>query len=78
MAEEIKKIIEELDEKEREIARFPESTFIRVKCKNCGHEIITFSHASTKVLCPGCNEVLVEPTGGKAKIRGEILNEYYF
>lgn len=78
MAEEIKKILEELDKKEKEIARYPGSTFIKVRCKNCGHEIITFSHASIRVHCPGCNEILVEPTGGKAKIKGEILEEYYF
>ncbi len=78
MAEEIRRIIEELDEKEKKIARFPSSFFIRVQCENCGHEIVTFSHASTRVYCPSCNKLLVEPTGGKAKIYGKILEEYYY
>jgi len=78
MAEEIKRIIEELDEKEKKIARFPKSTFIRVRCKECGYEILTFSHASTRVHCPNCNSLIVEPTGGKAKIHGEIVEEYYY
>jgi len=78
MAEEIKRIIEELDEREKKIARFPRTTFLRVRCENCGHEIVTFSHASTRVYCPGCKKLLVKPTGGKATVYGIILEEYYF
>ncbi len=78
MAEEILRIISELEREERRIARFPRSMFLRVKCRKCGHELITFSHASTKVHCPSCGEIIAEPTGGKAKIYGEILEEYYY
>lgn len=78
MAHEIQKILEELTKEERNIARFPRSTFIKVRCKDCSHVIITFSHASTKIQCPNCGKLLVQPTGGKAKIYGEILEEYYY
>lgn len=78
MAREIRKILEEFSEEEREIARFPRSTFIRIRCPQCGYEIITFSHASSKIYCPSCKTLLVEPTGGKAKIYGEKVDEYYY
>jgi|GEM_PF-452643 len=78
VAQEIRRIIEELNEEEKKIARFPKTTFLRIRCSECGHELITFSHASTKVSCPGCGKLLVEPTGGKAKIHGEIIEEYYY
>ncbi|MCR8432937.1 MAG: 30S ribosomal protein S27e [Crenarchaeota archaeon] len=78
MAHEIQKILEELTEEERKIARFPRSTFLKVRCKNCGYTIVTFSHASTKVSCPNCGKLIVQPTGGKAKIDGEVIEEYYY
>ena len=78
MAHEIRKIIEELEEEEKKIARYPQTVFLRIRCPECGHELITFSHASSKVLCPSCGKTLVEPTGGKARIHGEIIEEYYW
>ncbi|MCW4008920.1 MAG: 30S ribosomal protein S27e [Candidatus Bathyarchaeota archaeon] len=50
----------------------PESRFLRVKCLKCGNEQLVFSHATNKVVCNVCSEVLAEPGGGKAKIKGEI------
>ncbi|MCD6330574.1 MAG: 30S ribosomal protein S27e [Thermoplasmata archaeon] len=52
------------------------SPFYKVRCKDCGNQQIIFSKASTKVLCHICGSVLAEPTGGKAKIKGEVLEEY--
>ena len=50
----------------------PNSTFLRVRCLKCGNEQLLFSNAVNKVKCNVCGETLTEPTGGKAKIKGEI------
>jgi small subunit ribosomal protein S27e len=52
----------------------PRSSFLRVKCLKCGNEQLVFSNATNKVTCNVCNETLAEPSGGKAKIHGEILS----
>lgn len=52
----------------------PSSSFLRVKCLKCGNEQLVFSNATNKVTCNVCNETLAVPTGGKAKINGEILS----
>ncbi len=49
--------------------------FIRVKCKDCENEQIIFKKASSKVACQICGSVMAEPTGGIAKIRGDLLEE---
>ena len=54
----------------------PRSRFIRVKCLDCGNEQIIFDSATIVVTCNVCDSVLAEPSGGKAKIRGEILNAF--
>ncbi|MCX8152899.1 MAG: 30S ribosomal protein S27e [Candidatus Bathyarchaeota archaeon] len=54
----------------------PKSHFLRVKCLKCGNEQLVFSHATNKVFCNVCGEVLAEPMGGKAKIKGETQTIY--
>jgi len=44
-----------------------------VKCLKCGNEQMMFSNAVNKVSCNVCGTVLAEPSGGKAKIKGEVL-----
>lgn len=51
----------------------PRSLFLRVKCKNCGGERIIFDRSTTEVKCEVCDETLVIPTGGRARVEGEIL-----
>ncbi|TMI38697.1 30S ribosomal protein S27e [Candidatus Bathyarchaeota archaeon] len=51
----------------------PRSTFLRVKCAKCGNEQVIFERSSNYVKCLVCDELLAQPTGGKAKINGEIL-----
>lgn len=51
----------------------PRSSFIRVKCSKCGNEQIVFGSAVNKVICNVCGAELAEPSGGKAKIKGEIV-----
>jgi small subunit ribosomal protein S27e len=50
----------------------PSSNFLRVKCLKCGNEQLVFSSAVNKVTCNVCGEVLAEPSGGKARINGEV------
>ena len=50
-----------------------ESKFIKVRCKDCENEQILFNKASTEVSCHICGSKLAIPCGGKAKIKGEIL-----
>ncbi|MEM2110593.1 MAG: 30S ribosomal protein S27e [Candidatus Bathyarchaeia archaeon] len=52
----------------------PKSVFLQVKCSDCGNEQVVFSHASTTVHCNICGAVLAEKTGGKADIKGEVIN----
>ncbi len=51
----------------------PKSRFVKVKCPSCGNEQIIFDHATFPARCLVCGTVLVEPTGGKARILGDIV-----
>ncbi len=51
----------------------PESKFIKVRCKDCENEQVLFNKASTVVSCHICGSKLAIPAGGKAIIKGEIL-----
>ncbi|MEM0188296.1 MAG: 30S ribosomal protein S27e [Saccharolobus sp.] len=51
----------------------PRSRFLRVKCSNCGNEQTVFDRASFPVRCLSCGSQLIYPTGGKAKILGEVV-----
>jgi len=50
----------------------PKSKFLKVRCSKCKKESIVFGSSATKVECK-CGEVLVEPTGGKSKVKARIL-----
>jgi len=50
-----------------------ESKFIKVRCKDCENEQVLFNKASTEVSCHICGSKLAVPAGGKAIIKGEIL-----
>ncbi|UXD21348.1 30S ribosomal protein S27 [Ignicoccus pacificus DSM 13166] len=51
----------------------PRSRFIKVRCPTCGNEQVVFSHATYPASCLMCGTKLVEPTGGKARILGELV-----
>ena len=51
----------------------PESRFIKVRCRDCENEQVLFNKASTAVSCHICGSKLAVPHGGKATIKGEIL-----
>lgn len=50
----------------------PRSVFLRVKCTKCGNEQLIFSNAVNKITCNVCGETLAEPSGGRAKIKGDV------
>ena len=50
-----------------------EKKFIQIKCEKCKNEQIIFSRPSSVVKCLVCEEILAEPTGGKAIIKAKIL-----
>lgn len=54
----------------------PRSGFLRVKCEKCGNEQVVFSHASNKVTCNVCGAELAEPSGGKARLKGEVVSAF--
>lgn len=51
----------------------PRSSFVRVKCLKCGNEQLVFSNAVNQVGCNVCGSAIAEASGGKAKIKGEIV-----
>jgi len=52
----------------------PKSRFVKVKCPDCGNEQEIFGNASMRTQCNVCGAALSEPSGGKAKIVGEIID----
>jgi len=59
--------------KKKSLIPKPRSSFIKVRCKKCSNEQIIFDRCSMVVRCKVCEEILAEPTGGKAKINGKII-----
>ncbi|NPA74592.1 MAG: 30S ribosomal protein S27e [Euryarchaeota archaeon] len=53
-----------------------DKAFVKVKCSDCGNEQVIFLRASTVVKCHVCGATIATPTGGKADIRGEIVEVY--
>jgi small subunit ribosomal protein S27e len=57
----------------RELIPKPGSNFVRVKCPKCGNEQIIFDRPSLAPHCSVCDEVLAEATGGKARLKAEVV-----
>ena len=49
------------------------SKFIKIRCAKCKNEQIVFGKPSSNVKCLVCSKALIEPTGGKGKIKARIL-----
>ncbi len=49
------------------------SKFIKVRCPKCKNEQITFGKSASEVGCLVCGKVIIEPTGGKSKVKARIL-----
>ena len=50
----------------------PRSVFLRVKCPKCGNEQLIFSNTVNTISCNVCGEILAEPSGGRARINGDV------
>jgi len=59
--------------KRRVLIPEPKSRFVIVSCPDCGNEQISFDMASTVVKCNICGRVLIEPTGGRANVKGKVV-----
>lgn len=51
----------------------PRSKFLQVRCPDCGNEQTIFSHIASIVHCSICNATLAEPTGGKTRLKAEVV-----
>ena len=47
--------------------------FLRVNCRDCGHETIIFERASTSIVCSICGATLARPAGGRADLSGSTI-----
>ena len=61
------------NKKTKDLIPQPKSRFLRVKCLNCGNQQIIFGCAATDVNCLVCGKILLQSTGGKARILTKIL-----
>ncbi len=51
----------------------PNSKFIKLRCPKCKNEQIVFGKPATSIKCLICEKIIVEPSGGKGKIKAKIL-----
>lgn len=49
--------------------------FWRTECGECGNRQRIFSRVSNEVKCAVCGEELASPTGGKALVHGQIVEQ---
>uniref|UniRef100_A0A7N0URJ0 40S ribosomal protein S27 n=1 Tax=Kalanchoe fedtschenkoi TaxID=63787 RepID=A0A7N0URJ0_KALFE len=60
--------LEKRKHKLKRLVQSPNSFFMDVKCQGCFNITTVFSHSQTVVLCGSCQNVLCQPTGGKARL----------
>lgn len=56
--------------------RITKSKFVKVRCPKCKAEQIIFGKATTHVRCLKCNQLLVQPSSSKTKIRARVLEVF--
>jgi len=49
--------------------------FIKAECDECGNQQIIFSRPAQEVDCLVCSSALAKPTGGKAELNAEVVEE---
>lgn len=49
------------------------SEFVKIRCPECENEKVVFRKASTEIQCEICGSKLADPTGGKTKLLGQIV-----
>jgi small subunit ribosomal protein S27e len=60
--------LEKKKHKKKRLVQSPNSFFMDVKCQGCFSITTVFSHSQTVVVCGNCQQVLCQPTGGKARL----------
>ena len=48
------------------------SKFLKISCPRCNLQQIIFGKSSSSIKCSKCNRLLLETTGGKAKIKAPV------
>jgi small subunit ribosomal protein S27e len=61
--------------REREPIPKTRSTFVLVKCPDCGEERIIFSNSSKDIGCRGCGRTLAESRGGKSVVLATLVRK---
>ena len=51
----------------------PTSKFIKVRCVKCKNEQIIFGKSASEIKCLVCSNIMASPSGGKAKIKAQII-----
>ncbi|MBI2106549.1 30S ribosomal protein S27e [Candidatus Woesearchaeota archaeon] len=51
----------------------PTSKFIKVRCVKCKNEQIIFGKSASEIKCLVCSNIMASPSGGKTKIKAQIL-----
>jgi small subunit ribosomal protein S27e len=59
--------------REREPIPKTRSSFILVKCPDCGEERILFSNSAKDIGCRGCGRKLAESRGGKSMVLATLV-----
>jgi small subunit ribosomal protein S27e len=49
------------------------STFLLVKCPDCGEERVLFSNSTKDIGCRGCGRKLAESRGGKSVVLATVM-----
>ena len=59
--------------KQVNLVTMPESRFLRVQCRKCKNDQVVYNKTTLAAKCLKCGEILAEPTGGDAFIKGKVL-----
>lgn len=59
--------------REREFLPKPRSSFVLIKCPDCGEERVMFSTSTKDITCKGCGRKLAETTGGKVRVDAPVI-----
>lgn len=60
----------------KQLIVMPKSKFLRVMCGKCRNDQIIYNKAATVVKCLKCGEVLADPIGGQAIVKGKVLESF--
>ena len=58
---------------EDEVPEAQHGAFVKVRCADCSNEQVMFWRTNTVVNCQVCGGKLADPTGGKARLKGELV-----